>query len=261
MMINEATLLNLKTWFDKYAKGFHSQETEFNNNINMKIEHTKRVCLEISAIANSLDLCQKDVCLAEIVALLHDKGRFKQYARYGTFADEKSEDHAALGVQIIKENDILNGINESAQSLILRTISYHNRASLPAHETEKCLLFVKMLRDADKIDIWRVVTNYYYRNNKKRNNGIELDLPDTPEFSEKILEDITAGRTAKTNDMKTLNDFKVLQMSWVFDVNFSYTAKILPERKYLEKIRDTITDKPRADAIYTMASSYLKKFL
>lgn len=260
-MINETTLLNLKTWFEKYVKRFHSQKTEVNKNITIKIEHTKRVCIEILAIANSFGLCCEELYLAEVIALLHDTGRFEQYAKYGTFKDGISEDHAALGVRIIKENDILNGINETTQSLILRTIAYHNRANLPVKETDKCLLFLKMLRDADKIDIWRVVTNYYYRNGNKRNNSIELDLPDTPEFSKNILEDIIAGRIAKTNDMKTLNDFKALQMSWIFDINFPHTFKIIQERKYLEKIRDTLTNKSSADAIYAMVKSYLERCL
>ncbi len=260
-MINETTLLNLKTWFEKYVKGFHSKKAEVNKNINIKIGHTKRVCIEISAIANSLDLCREEFYLAEVVALLHDIGRFEQYAKYGTFKDGISEDHAALGVRIINENGILNWINKTTQSLILRIVSYHNRATLPVKETDKCLLFLKMLRDADKIDIWHVVTNYYYRSNKKRNNSIELDLPDIPEFSKNILEDIIAGRIAGTDDMKTLNDFKALQMSWIFDINFPYSFKIIQERKYLEKIRDTITDKSRADAIYAIAKAYLEKYL
>ena len=260
-MIHETILLNLKKWFANYVKAFHSNNEELNKNINIKIEHTKRVCIEILAIADSLNLCREESYLAEAIALLHDIGRFEQFARYGTFKDGISEDHAILGVRIIKENDILNGISETTQSLILRTISYHNRANLPAKETDRCLLLVKMLRDADKIDIWRVVTNYYYRNDKKRNKSIELDLPDTPEFSKKILKDIIAGRIARTDDMKTLNDFKALQMSWIFDVNFPCTFKIIQERRYLEKIRDTITDKPRADAIYAIARSYLERWL
>ncbi len=260
-MITEKILFELKSWFEKYVKGFHSKNAEFSKNITIKIEHTHRVCAEISALAGALDLNREHVCLAKITALLHDTGRFEQYARYGTFADGKSEDHAALGVRIIKEQNILTGIDEETQSLILRVIAYHNRAALPPEETEICLLFLKMLRDADKIDIWHVVTNYYRQTNTKRNNGIELDLPDTPELSIKILDDLLAGRIAKTADMRTLNDFKALQMSWIFDVNFPYTFEVIQERKYLEKIRDAITDKKRAEALYALTRSYLERYL
>ena len=47
--------------------------------------------------------------LAEIMALFHDIGRFEQYKQYRTFSDYRSEDHAALGVKVIKANRILNG--------------------------------------------------------------------------------------------------------------------------------------------------------
>ena len=55
--------------------------------------------------------------MAETAALLHDIGRFEQFHRYKTFSDARSEDHAALGVDAIKEEGLLQSIdNEEAQN-------------------------------------------------------------------------------------------------------------------------------------------------
>jgi hypothetical protein len=44
--------------------------------------------------------------------------------------------------------------------------------------------------------------------------------------------------------MKTLNDFKLLQISWVFDLNFTRSYEILKDRQYIERIAETLPDTP-----------------
>ncbi|MEA1928662.1 MAG: HD domain-containing protein, partial [Candidatus Auribacterota bacterium] len=179
-----------RDWFDGYVRSFRSEEREFQQNIEMKEKHTRRVCAEIRALGEELGLHTEDLQIAEVLALFHDIGRFEQYARYRTFVDRDSEDHAALGVKILKENGVLVGLDEPTRDLILRSISYHNRAALPREETEECLFFTKLLRDADKLDIWKVVTDYYRRKERRRNVAIELGLPDTPGISGKVYESL-----------------------------------------------------------------------
>jgi hypothetical protein len=41
-------------------------------------------------------------------------------------------------------------------------------------------------------------------------------------------------------DIKTLNDLKLLQMGWAYDLNFPRSFRLLSERRYLETIRDSI---------------------
>jgi len=48
---------------------------------------------------------------------------------------------------------------------------------LPCEETETYLLYSRLIRDVDKLDIWRVVTDYYNSGNAKRNVAMVLELP------------------------------------------------------------------------------------
>jgi len=223
----------------------------------MKEKHTLRVCQEILNLGNKLGLNHGDLCLAEVIALFHDIGRFEQYARYKTFVDSDSEDHAALGIKILKENDVLAGFDEPTRNLILRSISYHNRASLPRVETEACLFFTKLLRDADKLDIWKVVTDYYRQKNRRQNVAIELGLPDTPEISNEVYESLMRRHIVNADYLKNLNDFKLLQIGWVYGINFAPTFHCIKERKYLDIIRNHLPKTDKIDNIFSIVQTYL----
>ena len=258
-MIEKEALLSLKAWFADYVKTFHSADPEIQQNINIKKEHTIRVCSEIIDIAQSLGLNREELRLAKAIALLHDVGRFEQYDRYGTFSDLNSENHAVLGIKILNENNILKGIDQSTQELILCAIFHHNRIELPKRTTEACLFFTKLLRDADKLDIWRVLTNYYCNKNIPRNESIELGLPDTPEISGKVCQELMAGKPIKEEHLKSLNDFKLLLIGWVYDVNFPRTFQLIRERGYLEMIRDALPPSERVLEIYSIIRTRLEK--
>lgn len=251
---------NLKTWFDNFIQQFRNDNQKFSKNIQVKIDHTQYVCQLIRDIGSSEKLSEEDLRLAEIMALFHDIGRFEQFKKYGTFADAKSENHAELGIRILKENQVLKDLDQATGDLIMRVISYHNRRSLPDKESNQCLFYSKMLRDADKLDIFRVVTEYYYEKSLgRKNEAIELDLPDTPELSEQIFMDFEAGRVPDYKDMRSLNDFKVVQLSWVYDLNFKRSFEILMQRKYLEQIRNALPNLPRVDSLFKKVSDYTQK--
>jgi hypothetical protein len=228
--------------------------------MDLKAEHTRRVCEAILDIGGTLDLSGEELCLAEASALLHDVGRFEQYTRYRTFADYKSEDHAALGVKVLQAEGPLGRAESTTADMILRLVENHNRASLPSGKNGRFLFFLKLLRDADKVDIWRVVTDYYREAGETRNNTIELDLPDINRVSEPVYEALMQGRIAQMTDLETLQDFKLLQIGWVYDVNFPRTFQIVRDKRYLEAIRDALPrESLRIEAVYDRALAHLER--
>jgi hypothetical protein len=260
--INADQVEDVKKWFSGYVKNFkHGNQATVKNTI-LKEKHSIRVAGEILHIGKSLELSPDELSpdelrLAEITALLHDIGRFEQYARFKTFVDGKSVNHALLGVEVLTENNVLNAFDEPLKNLILRIIAYHNRASLPKDETQTCLFFAKLLRDADKLDILRVVTGYYRQKGSPRNPALELDLPDTPEFSDKVIEDLTNHQIVHIKHVKTLNDFKLLQAGWIFDINFDATFSAVRSRGYLDIIFETLPDSEELHKIFKLIQIYL----
>ncbi len=249
----------MKNWFSIYVQPFKHGDKNLQENIALKEKHTLQVCKEILNIGEQLGLNENELRLSEVIALFHDIGRFEQYARYKTFADHESENHAELSVKILKENKVLDQFDKSIQNLILRTILYHNRFALPEGETNTCLFFSKLLRDADKLDIWRVVTDYYNQNNGKRNSILELSLPDTAGFSDEVYKDMLNKRIVDVKHIKNLNDFKLLQMGWIFDINFAPTFQCMKMRHYLEMIRQVLPESEKIEKVFVIAQSYLDK--
>lgn len=255
--INKQIVEDSGRWFEGYVQAFKSDDADLRQNVELKEEHTKRVCEEILYIGKKLGLSGKNLYLAEIMALFHDIGRFEQYKDYRTFSDQKSANHAELGVKVLRENGVLNKFDKPTQNLILKAILYHNRAVLPSKETKLCLFFSKLLRDADKLDIWRVVIDYYYRKNRKRSNAIELGLPNTPGISDDVYKDLMEKRIVNFKHLKNLNDFKLLQVGWIYDINFKPTFQRIKERDYLKMIYNVLPESQKIKGIFDMAQLYL----
>lgn len=249
---------NLKNWFDEYTRKFDSPDPMVQKAVDLKREHTLRVCANIVDIGRSISLCEEDLFTAEISALLHDIGRFEQYRKYRTFSDSKSEDHASLGISVICVHELLGEFTPETAEIIVQAVKYHNRASLPGSRDQRFLFFLKMLRDADKLDIWRVVTDYYHNSGKNRDPAIELNLPDIPRISDKVYDALLQGRTAKTADVQTLNDLKLLQISWIYDLNFPRTFELVREKGYIKMLCSNLPkESVRVEKICSGLGKYL----
>lgn len=229
--MNKDTVGFLKNWFNGYVSNFYTDNPEYNRPIRLKEEHTGRVCGNILMIGKELGISSEDLVTAEIIALFHDLGRFRQYELYRTFVDALSENHAMMGLKQIGIKKIFSGLPREKKILISKAIAYHNAAYLPENEDKKTLFFMKLIRDADKLDIWKVFIDYF--NDDRPSDAVVLGLPDTPSFSKKVIESIKMQKFAKMKDLRNLNDFKLLQISWVFDINFAPSFKAIKNNNYI----------------------------
>jgi hypothetical protein len=257
--MNTDTITQLKEWFTQYVSGHYTGVSEDDRNIRLKEDHTHRVCQNILLLCRSLNLSQADCCLSETIALFHDIGRFEQYRRYRTFNDMKSANHAYLGLRVMAKHRVLSGMDLRERRMLTHAIACHNAATLPENASERALLFMKLIRDADKLDIWKVVIDYYRERTVNPNKTIELDLPDSSVCSPKALEALRQGRFARVQDMKTLNDFKLLQISWAFDLNFNRSFQILSDQKYIERIAETLPDFPEVRVAIEHVMRHIRK--
>lgn len=91
--------INFLEYTEKYIK--------LDDKVRLKINHTFRVMELCEMIGRSLNLSNENLDLAILCGLLHDIGRFEQWKQYGTFEDAKSIDHGNLGVEVLKENNLI----------------------------------------------------------------------------------------------------------------------------------------------------------
>ncbi|NVL90115.1 MAG: HD domain-containing protein [Desulfobacterales bacterium] len=257
--MNPDDLTYFKTWFSGYVVAYYTDDPVRNNNIKLKEEHTARVCKDIVMLGKALHLAADDMLLAETMALFHDVGRFEQYVVYGTFKDSSSENHAGLGLRELAKHRVLSVCSDTEHALITKAIGYHNVRSLPGDEDDRCLFFARLLRDADKLDIWRVFIDYYERRDEEPDQTIVWGLPDNESCSPAIMDCLQKQRMADLKDMATVNDFKLLHISWIFDLNFKPTFRAAQKRRYIEKIAATLPHTREIEQLVAMVQAYLKE--
>jgi len=237
--MEQKQLNKFRAWFDDYVAGFYGNDEFINANLKLKEEHTRRTCKEMLNLAEELGLSGSQTRIAEVIALFHDIGRFEQFVRYRTYNDPRSVNHCLLGLEVLREAEVLEEVNGPEKQLIEKAIEYHGLRELPKDLSAECLLFSKLIRDADKVDALYVVTDYY-RQYAENPEGfkLELELPDEPRYSAEVLERLLSGRVIDYNDLRTLTDMKLCQLGWVYDVNFTATLGRIKNRKLLEALVD-----------------------
>ncbi len=238
--MDQHELNDLKRWFADYCRSFYSSDREDQRNIALKEEHTYRVCENIVQIARSLSLRDDEVVLSEGVALFHDVGRFLQYQEFKTFRDSISVNHAALGAKVLIESNVLRDLPRNEQHIIIRSVALHNVYTIPSGIDRNLLVFLKLVRDADKLDIWRVAIEYYGQPEESKASAVGLGLQDAPAYSPDVLSALANEQMVQMNMLKTLNDFKLLQLSWIFDLNTTCSLQMVIEKEYIDNIASTL---------------------
>jgi putative nucleotidyltransferase with HDIG domain len=235
--MKQEQLEKFKAWFDDYVAGFYCDDEFINANIKLKDEHSRRTCGEMLELADELGLSANQRQMAEVIALFHDIGRFEQFVKYRTYNDPRSVNHCLLGLEVLRRTKVLEELEDEERRLVERVIEYHGLMELPAGLDGECLLFSKLLRDADKLDIFYVVTDYYkqYRDDPE-GFRLEIELPDEPGYSMEVVEQLLAEQRIDYSKLRTWNDMKLCQLGWVYDVNFPATLKRIRQRGFLEMI-------------------------
>jgi hypothetical protein len=256
--MNEQQLHEIIAWFYRFTATFKGISPAEQRNYDLKIEHTRLVQTNMERLAEHLQLATEDRALASAIAICHDVGRFPQFRDYGTFNDATSTNHAALAITTLKHEGILDRIGGEQSSILLQAVALHNVFTLPENLDPVEGRFARLIRDADKLDIWRVLLDYCTSAPDKRSSAVIWELPDTGSCSENALKEVTAGRMLQRSLLATADDFKLLQLSWVFDLNFDESFRMLAERGYIEALAGLLPDQPGCREAIEMVTNRIK---
>ena len=235
--MNQEQLKRFERWFEGYSSRFFGDDAFVNANLLYKQEHTQRVRAESVRLAQELALDEDETRIAELIALFHDVGRFPQFAEYRTYNDAKSVNHSQLGVTILREEGLLETLAPQERQWVETAVGLHGRKALPSALNGRALLFAKLIRDADKIDIFRVVVDCYEQYRKDPDNFmLEIDFPDEPGYSPDVLEAVLNGELIDSTRLHTLNDAKLCQLGWVYDLNFTASLRRIDQLGFLPKL-------------------------
>jgi len=253
--MQQAQLDGLHQWFDAYVQTYNDIDAEGYRNILLKVEHTRKVCEIMALLTAGEGLTAEESQIASAVALLHDVGRFPQFRRWRTFRDSDSDNHARLGIEVLREQAVLDGLPAGERLMIEEAVRFHNLLALPLRFSSPDPRYIRLIRDADKLDIWRVFLDYFRQPDDLRPSAVTLGFPDLPGVTPACVRELAAGRVIRLEDVRVLNDFKLLQISWVYDLNFRSSYKLLQQRGHIQALAATIPlDAEAAQAVALAAA-------
>ena len=149
------SIQRLTDLYDAYVDTFREANGELPPMMRLKRIHTAHVVENARLIATGEGFDAETARVCDAAALLHDTGRYEQLKRYNTFRDSDSIDHAVFSHDIVKENGWLDG--DPQREAILTAVLFHNLRDVPDGLDPLTEVAVYTVRDADKLDIFRVV--------------------------------------------------------------------------------------------------------
>jgi len=233
MNIKQYSLTEMTSLFQKHIEIQNKkiQTQEVLNYFNHKIRHTYAVLFEAQRILtwekeefNNEKIIKK----AEIANLLHDIWRLYQNDWKRVLSNNEFE-HWDFWFELLKEE----GITDLS---ILFAVKYHNKKLLDLlfqenkfkiqseEKREEILKVLKITRDADKLqNLEYILFNaedklfFRYKEKDEKNNL----------YTKEVLDSFLNWDLIDSKLIKTQIDYLLLLSSWVFDLNFETSKKIL----------------------------------
>lgn len=249
---------HIKQTFATYTANYNPADPK----IKLKIDHTYRVATFCDSIAKSLNLSDEDRDIAWLCGMLHDLGRFEQIKRYGTFNDSQSIDHAKLSADLLFEehlaDDYVEGFEQDAMRPVIElAIRSHSAYRLPEGISAREKMFCNILRDADKIDIFRVNIDtspeeiYNVTTEELKNSEV------SPEVMQCFEEEHAVLRSLK----KTAIDNYAAHMALTFELVYPKSRQLVEEQGYLAQMLEFKSDNDRTNEQLRQIREWLKAYL
>ncbi|MDO4167417.1 MAG: HD domain-containing protein [Eubacteriales bacterium] len=272
----------VKASFAKYVDKYDVEDEK----ILLKIKHTYRVAQICEKIARGLGLSDYDVDLAWLIGMLHDIGRFEQLRQYGTFVDADSIDHAHFAVKLLFDDGLIQEYVEEASAgnaviatehdtvcrdaqrgdmysgdlyLINRAIWNHSAYRIEEGLDERILLFSKIIRDADKVDIFKVA----YDTPLETLFGFSREDIQQATVSPEVMQAYREEHAILRGLKKTPVDFLTGHIALAFELEFAASRQVMQEQGYLQKLLSFQSDNPitrqQFDEMRERMEAYLTK--
>ncbi len=231
--------------------------------MRLKLDHTMNVVAAARAIADGEGFSSEEKFVSEAAALLHDTGRYEQLKRYNTFRDSESVDHAVFSHDIVKAKGWLDEWPE--RDAILTAVLVHNRRDIPDGLDALALTAARTVRDADKLDIFRVLEDRVAHTDWRHDVRAFWNLPTTKAPNPAVVAAIREGRSVDYQHIGSLADFVLVQVGWMrAGLEYVTTRRLCAARGHLAFRRDFLRALGAgvdADALCDLAETTLRSVM
>jgi hypothetical protein len=170
--------------------------------------------------------------------------------QFRTFRDRDSVNHAALSVRFILREKMLQSVPAAIRRLVLGAVFLHNTRELPPRLNPALRLVAEAVRDSDKLDIMRIMIEHFAPNRSKHPE-VSLEAKEHPtNYSEKVINAVLAREVSDYRNIVWVNDFKLLIIGWLYDLNTRASRRLLRETNRLEGIFALLPRDERIQALH-----------
>ena len=243
-------IINAKNEFNNYVSNYDPT----NSRIKLKQEHILRVAEICKNIAIDLNLSEEEIKVAELIGIFHDLGRFEQVKLFNKYNDKVCGiDHADFSNKVLFENDFIRKFitDNNYDEIIKKAVFNHNKLHIEPGLSEKELLFAKIIRDADKLDIIYTSTCYEFK------DVFWYEDFNIEKINEQIVENFAQTKLLEYKYVKTNADQCMCFFSYIYDLYFEYSMKYLKNTKLLEIFVKRIKDIFKSPIIHTQIDRVL----
>lgn len=234
--------LEARQWHEEFVRHYHKDNPEVMMNLYEKYDHTHRVVIEVRGLISALNLEENTATIAELGALFHDIERYKLLSEGNRFDAVSDENHAGQSLLILQDEGALQYLPRDIAEAVCQIILLHNAPTIPKSLDEKTDLALKMVRDADRLDLLRLFSLHYAVPKESRTSAVEFDLPEGDTVKKSIRDMMANGSVVKECLIENITELKMQQISWAYDFNIRWTSQVVSRRQYIGKIVETLPD-------------------
>lgn len=227
------SLTKAKSVFNNFVQQFDTSDPK----IALKIRHTYGVMEACDYLAKSMNLSAEDHQLALLIGLLHDIGRFEQLTRFNSY-DDTLLPHAEAGLDVLFTQGLIRDFIDvdTYDDIIYYAIKNHSIYAIDPVLSGQALLHAQIIRDADKLDNFRVKTE----------DSISAMLDVTEEelgkeaVTDAIFDCFASHKLILKRDRKTHMDMWISYLAFIYDFNFPASFQYVLENDYINLNIDRI---------------------
>lgn len=249
--------------YDRYVDTYRLPDGTLPDMMQLKRVHTDCVVRNAELIADGERFDPRTRQAALAAALLHDTGRYEQLKRYNTFRDSESVDHAVFSHDIVMEKGWLNAYDAELAAVIQKAVLYHNRRDLPTDMDDLTAVAAHTVRDADKLDIFRVLEDQVAQTDWRKDSRAFWNLEVCAPPSEIVVTSIEKGEPVDYQHIRVLADFVLIQVGWMLsDLHYATSRRLCRDRGHIAFRRDflhQLTDAPSVDRVCDLAERALAR--
>lgn len=226
-------MIDLKKAKEAFKEYINSYDNQNDPGFNLKVVHTYHVVENAMMIVKELGLSEEDIELAGLIGILHDIGRFDELKNLKRF-DSVGNDHAMFASKILFEDGLIDKFvdDDEYKDVIKKAVENHNKKNIEARLSERELLHAKIIRDADKLDNFRVKVDEKIEDIFP---GIVNSVEDLENslLSDSVYNSIMKEECVDIKDRIYPLDYWVCILGFIFDINFKETLLIIKRNDYL----------------------------